>query len=587
MPVFPKQIVQKLSPYKGPSAGRLDYIRLDFGENTCGFPETYPHGLAPQKVSAYPEYEELLASLAVLYGVESGNILLTNGSDEAISLVANTFIEPGQDKAVVSKPCFQMVPHALLLAGAELVEVPVLADLSFDLAGIEKALSMKPKLAMFATPENPTGATIGSEVILEWCRRFPDTLIAVDEAYVEFSRVEPAAQPHALLKATTLDQYSNLLVMRTFSKAWAMAGLRLGFIVSNPTNLEWLQRVRLPYSVNSAAVATALKLVGESSKVLAGAETSVERKERLESELVARGYKLVRGQSNSFLLSLGINAQSVTDFLKERGLLVRNRSASVAPPGSIEKDQLTQADPLWGMVRVSTGSEDENQRLLELLDEFNSGYALLFDLDGTLVDTSTSFDATVDELVFRYSGGRLAPEELNCLRAEGGFNDDWVAAQELLRRRGIEVDFGKLSDEAFELYLSMAAANETAFFDEGLLQKAALKHPLFIVTGRTRREYEPVWASRLDASFKRVYCLDDLPDARPKPAPDFLLRARSDYRIRDGIYVGNSVDDMQAARQAGFYAIGVCTNLSAATLRESGADITVRNVNEIIEVLSL
>ncbi|HNB14957.1 MAG TPA: HAD hydrolase-like protein, partial [Candidatus Obscuribacter sp.] len=291
--------------------------------------------------------------------------------------------------------------------------------------------------------------------------------------------------------------------------------------------------------------------------------------------------------SNSFLLSLGINAQAVTEFLKERGLLVRNRSASVAPPGGIEKDQPTQADPLWGMVRVSTGSEDENQRLLELLDEFNSGYALLFDLDGTLVDTSTSFDATVDELVFRYSGGRLAPDELNCLRAEGGFNDDWVAAQELLRRRGIEVDFGKLSDEAFELYLSMAAANETAFFDEGLLQKAALKHPLFIVTGRTRREYEPVWASRLDASFKRVYCLDDLPDARPKPAPDFLLRARSDYRIRDGIYVGNSVDDMQAARQAGFYAIGVCTNLSAATLRESGADITVQNVNEIIEVLSL
>lgn len=587
MPVLPKRIVQKLSPYVGPSAGRLACIRLDFGENTCGFPEAYPDGLPPQKVSAYPEYEELLEGLAALFGVEPGNILLTNGSDEAISLVANTFIEPGQDKAVVSRPCFQMVPHALLLAGAELIEVPVLADLSFDLAGIESALSMRPKLAMFASPENPTGATIDSEVILSWCRRFPDTLFAVDEAYVEFLRLEATAQPNALLKASVLDEYANLLVLRTFSKAWAMAGLRLGFVVSGAANIEWLQRVRLPFSVNAAAAATALNLLEDKSKVLAGAEASRERKERLERELLALGYNLVTGYSNSFLLSLGINAQSVTDFLRERGLLIRNRSASVAPPGGNENASPAKADPLWGKVRISTGTEPENNRLLELLGEFNSGYGLLFDLDGTLVDTSTSFDATVEEIVFRYSGARLETGELNRLRAEGGYNDDWVAAQELLRRRGVVVDFETLSAEAFELYLSMAQANESAFFDDNLLPKAGLRHPLFIVTGRTRREYEPVWASRLDPYFKRVYCLDDLPEARPKPAPDFLLQARSDYQIRDGIYVGNSVDDMRSARQAGLYAIGVCTNLSAATLRESGADITVQNVNEIIEVLSL
>lgn len=594
----PKLAVQKLQPYKGPMEGRLDYIRLDFGENTSDFPESYPESLPSGWVSAYPEYGPLIARIADELQISPRNIMLTNGSDEGIFIIANTFIEPGQDRALLSRPCFVVMPHSLSLAGAELIEVPVLPDLSFDINSLEKALTNKPKLAMFASPENPTGAVLDNSIILDWCQRFPDTLFMIDEAYVEFAAAEI---DNRVLQAAV--KSNNLLVLRTFSKAWAMAGLRLGIIVGSEENLGWLNRVRLPFSVNTAAVWTALKLLDRKQEVIENARAVAKRKDALVKELSDKGYSVIDGRSNSFLLSLGINAQLLADYLQKNGVLVRNRSASVLPPSASSISPSTSSstssktssagqatapvDPLWGMVRISTGKAEENQRLIELLDKFNSGFGLLFDLDGTLVDTSTSFDTTIEKLVEKHGGSPLAPGELNNLRAEGGYNDDWVAARELLSRRGIGVELAPLMEEAIALYLEIAQTNESAFYNDSLLRKASERHPLFIVTGRTRREYDPVWGPRLNQVFKRVYCVDDHPHLEPKPSPDFLLRAKCDFDLSDGIYVGNSVDDMQAARRAGMAAIGIATNLSSSVLTEAGADITLESVNELIKVLSL
>ena len=580
MAILPKLVVQKLEAYKGPMSGRLDYIRLDFGENTDDFPEHYPQNIPANWVSAYPEYGHLIERIADYYAISPGNIMLTNGSDEGIFIVANTFIEPGHDKALVSKPCFVVMPHSLSLAGAELIEVPVLEDLSFDLKGIEAALAQKPKLAMFATPENPTGAVLKAKSVLDWCKRFPDTLFMIDEAYVEFAAEEKGKGADRNLLLTAATKSDNLIVLRTFSKAWAMAGLRLGIMVASESNLAWLNRVRLPFSVNAAAVWTALKLMENSKSIMDRAAQIRKRKEALVKDLSKRGYSLIDGQANSFLLSLGINAERTTSYMKKNGLLVRNRSASMTPPQD-------NADPLWGMVRISTGKTSENERLLTLLSQFNKGFGLLFDLDGTLVDTTTSYDTTVEKLIMRHSGNPLKEGELNALRAEGGYNDDWQAARELLHRRGIDVNLDLLAREAEKIYLEIAAQNERVYFEEELLEKAAARHPLFIVTGRTRREYDPIWGKKLDKIFKRVYCVDDLPDAAPKPAPDFLLQVKADFDIEDGIYVGNSVDDMQAARKAGMAAVGICSNLSAEILTGAGAQITLKSVNELTRVLSI
>jgi len=584
MAILPKKAVQAVDAYKGPAEGRLDCIRLDFGENTSDFPSLYPEGLPPQWVSAYPEYGKLIDKLASIYGVAAENILLTNGSDEGLFVITHTYIEPGVDSAIVSKPCFVVMPQSLQLAGATIVEVPVLFDdLSFDLKGIEAALDRGAKLAMFATPENPTGATIDSNVVLDWCKRYPQTLFVIDEAYIEFaSGPEAGSKRDIVLKESC--KLENLLVLRTFSKAWAMAGLRLGIVVGPEKSLDWLRRVRSPFCVNSAAVWTALNMLEQKEKVWQNALQVFERKKALVEELRKRHYQVNDGQSNCLLLSLGCNAKKATEYLQSNGLLIRNRSNSLGP---ITDSQGLRKDPLWGKVRVNAGTKAENDRFLELLDSFSRSYAVMFDLDGTLVDTTASFDATIEEIVRRHSGNGLNASELTDLRAEGGYNDDWVAAHELLRRRGVKVDLKDVVAEATPLYLKLALEHEKQYFDEDLLPLARERHPLFIVTGRTRPEYDPIWGSRLDPLFERVYCLFDVPGGKPKPAPDYLLKVKEDYAVSDGVYIGNSVDDMRAARQAGLAAIAVTTTMSEKTLKDAGAQLVLNSVNELKQVFCI
>lgn len=343
MTINPRKIVQELQPYPAPSEDRYKAVRLDFNENTTGFPNAYPTGLEPATVSAYPEYSVFITKLCKQLNVEPDNVLLTNGSDEALLLVALTFVDAG-DVAVLSKPCFTVMPTTLKLVGAKLTEVPVRRDFSFDVESIERALEGA-KVAMFASPENPTGAVLDRSIITKWAKQFPNTLFVIDEAYGEYTGKS------LLPMLAVLD---NLLVLKTFSKAWGMAGLRLGVVFGQPRLIEFLKRVKMPYTVNSAAVATASKLLDREKEVKTAAAETMVRKERVEEKLIALGYQLVRGEANSFLLKLGTSCSAFEQFSRANGLLVRVRTCPATT----------------GYIRVSIGTEEEMQKFFEVLEQF-------------------------------------------------------------------------------------------------------------------------------------------------------------------------------------------------------------------------
>jgi len=551
-----RKAVLEMGTYSPPLEGRRGRTRLDFNENTVGFPDQFPH-LKADFLTTYPEYQDAVEELAATFDLPKEQVLLVNGSDEGLFVACFTYIEPNQDKALVSCPTFALIPHYLQLCQAEIVQVMVKEDLKPDLEQMERELEKGLKLAALATPDNPTSQVIPTPVLEDWFRRFPSTMFLIDEAYQAY---------HSETVLPLVESYPNLIVSRTFSKAWGLAGLRLGFLASQPQNIEWMSRVRSPYSVNSMAVDALRKMLPRRDQVAVQAAQLAERKGRVIEEIRNRGYRVTAGHANFFLIWMGPTAPYFVKHCREKGILLRDRSHLPAMTGS---------------VRVSTGSDEEMKSFLEALDSFHQEVGLVFDLDDTLVDTSESFDEVVARLVEAHSGEPLERKELMSLRAEGGYNDDWVATTELLRRRGVETTYQEIAEQALPLYLQVAPETERLLVQETLLETLAKRHRLFILTGRKRGEYEPVWSQRLGPFFTEVVCLDDEPQCPPKPDPKSLQELKKRHGYEHSFYVGNSVDDMRAADGAGACPIGVGTNQSVSTLKEVGGEILLEHPREL------
>ncbi|MBX3170577.1 MAG: HAD family hydrolase [Candidatus Eremiobacteraeota bacterium] len=263
-------------------------------------------------------------------------------------------------------------------------------------------------------------------------------------------------------------------------------------------------------------------------------------------ELENRGYRVQPGTADFFLLWAGPFASLLSQYLT------------------------CDHSRLDGSIRVPVDSP----ALLQKIDDFQRTHALLFDLDDTLVDTSKSYDAAVEQLT------GCSHQDLQNLRAEGGFNDDWTAAHELLKRAGKPQPLERVIAEGKQIYARLAPTAEIPYFKNEWLNHWRKRHRTFIFTGRPRDEYESIWGERLQPYFHDVLCLGEhgLPG---KPSPDGLHHLMQKHKIAGGIYVGNSVDDMRAAKMAGLFAIGVTTNQSAATLAQAGADLVLPNLEAL------
>lgn len=369
--IQPRLVVQQMTPYEVSDIERAKYVRLDFNENTSGFDNMLGFGdvsgfgaqarsgFGAQSLSpgVYPEYSIAIhEQIASVFGAPADSIMLTNGSDEALSVIAQTYIEPGLDAAVLSEPTFSMIERNLLLAGATVFKVPVQANLDFAIEQLDATIKQKrPKTAMFASPDNPTGATISVDTISRWCSRFAQTLFVIDEAYADYTGV-------SMVPLTA--RYGNLLVTKTFSKAWGLAGLRLGAVIGRPELLAPMYCVRLPFSVNSAVLSAARALLPEQSEVEKQCRALMQRKQLLLQTVAKRGFTVVEGAANFFLLNAGAQAAELSAFLKGCGILVRNRSEGAQGE-----------NPLWGMIRVTVGTERENDALIGSIDRYLKGLA--------------------------------------------------------------------------------------------------------------------------------------------------------------------------------------------------------------------
>jgi histidinol-phosphate aminotransferase len=320
----PRTAVQKMAPYSPPSGGRAEKLRLDFNENTVGCSpkviEYLSKRLTASQLSIYPEYADAMRELAAFFKVEQSQFILTNGTDEAIQVMINTFVDD-DDEVIVLKPSYAMYRFYAEVAAAQVKEIEYAADLSFPMDTLLDAVSPRTKAILIANPNNPTGTGVKLEGIRRILEAAPHAAILIDEAYYEFCGV------------TTLpwiEQHDNLFVSRTFSKVYGMAAMRCGCLFSSKSNIEWMHKAQSPYSVNTLAALAARAAITDTEYV-ANYVAQVLESRRLCCEGLARlGIPYFPSEANFVLFRAGHRAIPIRDALRARGVLVRDRSYEIA-----------------------------------------------------------------------------------------------------------------------------------------------------------------------------------------------------------------------------------------------------------------
>jgi histidinol-phosphate aminotransferase len=342
----PRAAVEKMTPYAPPTGGRGGKLRLDFNENTVGCSPRVAaflrERIATEPMAVYPEYAEAKRELAAHFGVAENEMLLTNGTDEAIQVLINTFVDD-DDEVIILQPSYAMYKFYAELAGARIREIHYRENsLAFPLDELIDAIQPGAKAILISNPNNPTGTAVSLEGIIAILQVASNAAVLVDEAYFEFCG--QTALP-------LLAQHPNLFVSRTFSKVYGMASLRMGCLFSDARNIAIAHKAQSPYSVNMIAALAAREAIRDSNYIENYVAEVLVARDELGRGLEALGIPFFPSEGNFVLVRFGDRAAEVRDKLRTAGLLVRDRSHEIA-----------------GCVRVTVGTREQTQRFLTELE---------------------------------------------------------------------------------------------------------------------------------------------------------------------------------------------------------------------------
>lgn len=316
--------IAEMSKYQPPwdNLDRLQYLRLDLNENTLSPPQKVVKALrnyiTAKKIQIYPDYGKFMPRLAQYAKVKVENLICTNGSDQAIEVILRTFLNR-DNSLLLAQPGFPMFDQIAGVIGCEVQGVNYDQNLNFPFDKFLETVSARTALIVVINPNNPTGTPVSLDQIKTILETHPNLPVLVDEAYYEFTRTTALE---------FLEEHPNLIITRTFSKAFAMAGLRLGYIIAHPDIITEFYKVRGPFDVNSCAIVAA-----ESQLASPGAwkryvhETMTVAKPYLEEFFNQNRVVYYPGAANFMLVQPG-DRDAAVEYLKRNKVLVRPMSAS-------------------------------------------------------------------------------------------------------------------------------------------------------------------------------------------------------------------------------------------------------------------
>jgi histidinol-phosphate aminotransferase len=339
-----RENIKNLTPY---SSARDEFkgeasVYLDANENAYGSP-------LEQQYNRYPDplQYKVKKRLSDIKGVPPRNIFLGNGSDEAIDILFRSFCNPGVDNVILVPPTYGMYQVSANINDVHVKNVLLTEDYQLNMEGIAEAIDKNTKMIFICSPNNPTGNSINRDDIETLLANF-NGLVVVDEAYINFSRQKTFIQE--------LTEYANLVVLQTLSKAWGLAGLRIGMAFASEEIIEVMNKVKPPYNINEASQELALKALQNVAQVNDWIKETLVQRDKLVLNLKNFDFVLdIYPSDANFILVKTTAPKAIYNFLVEKGIIVRDRS---------------KVDLCEGSLRITVGTPAENDILLNTLQEY-------------------------------------------------------------------------------------------------------------------------------------------------------------------------------------------------------------------------
>jgi histidinol-phosphate aminotransferase len=336
--------IKTLKPY---SSAKDEYtgeakILLDANENSLGSPLTKWYNRYPD-----PYQKQVKEKLAFVKQITANQIFIGNGSDECIDILFRTFCEPGKDNIIICPPTYPMYEVSANINDIDVQKAPLLSDYQLNVAHIEQLVNANTKIIWICSPNNPTGNSL-DRIDIETILNHFDGIVVVDEAYINFSKQKSFVQ--------SLIDYPNLVVLQTLSKAWGLAGLRLGMCFASPDIIGYMNKVKAPYNINIVTQELALQALEEVGQVNDMIKLLVDMRNALAQVIASMPHVIqVFPSDTNFLLVKIPHARKLYEFLMSKGIIVRDRSAL-----ELCEDSL----------RITVGTEQENTLLVDAMYEW-------------------------------------------------------------------------------------------------------------------------------------------------------------------------------------------------------------------------
>jgi histidinol-phosphate aminotransferase len=326
---------------------KIHAVKLASNENPLG---PSPKAMAAARAALgeanwYPDggSKRLREVLAERFGVRPEEVFVGLGSSEIIDLASRVLLRPGLT-GITSEGTFALYPIAIRASGGKLVQTPM-RNYTFDLEAMAAAVTPETRIIYIANPNNPTGTAFGAAEFDEFLKKVPgDVLVVLDEAYTEYAKRRDLPRAMEIFK-----KYNNLLTLKTFSKVYGLAGLRIGYGIGHPTLVAEMNKLRTPFNVTSVGQAAALAALDDAEHVRRSVTMNHAERARLMQELGKSGLKAVASETNFLFVPVtGMDAKGLCDELLKEGVIVRPMGWMGFP----------------GAIRISVGNEEENSRLL-------------------------------------------------------------------------------------------------------------------------------------------------------------------------------------------------------------------------------